>query len=223
MSRADGLRVIGNDFPNFLPSQPRASCGVNDEVIHVSNTSCSGWNSAEPQIHFFFGLLFSGSTGRSFLSGKISFPHFLQYQTGICGPKWRCLEISQSQLRLLTQSSYSLMKCAGCHFIFLPSAINFSLLASREINHCFVMINSAGVGQRQQTMTVCFRGSCFIKIFFSLSSSVIFSLASASFRPACLPASLFSLPSLAIVILNGSLYFFHHSISVLSPNVQAMT
>src|SRR3989344_1702943 len=107
ISCACGRKSIGIVFSeNFFPNRPVAISGVCEEVTHVSKTSFSGSNSLPLQrVHFFFGLSFSGSTGRSFSSGSATAPHFLQYQAGIGIPKYLCLETHQSHFNPFIQCS----------------------------------------------------------------------------------------------------------------------
>ncbi len=95
-------------------TQPPASCGVSEEVIQVSITSCSpmkppAWprcTSSKPGAGSD-----DGSTGRLSSDGRIGSSNTglpsrsSGYQTGIGTPKKRWREISQSPVRPLTQFS----------------------------------------------------------------------------------------------------------------------
>src|SRR3989344_6657285 len=137
-----------------------AICGVNEDVAHVSSTSFSPTKSLEPHLHALFGLSFTGSTGRSFSSGRTISPHFLQYHTGIGTPKLLCLDMHQSHCRPLTQLSNLFFMKAGCQLSFSPALRNFSLGSRYLMNHCGVSSISMSVPHLSWVFTAWVIGVC---------------------------------------------------------------
>src|SRR3989338_11428029 len=127
--------------------------GVRDDVVHVSNTSFSPINSFEPHLHFLSGLSTRGSAGSCFSSATVISLHFLQYQTGIGTPKWRCLEMFQSHFNPLIQFSYLARMCSGCHFIFLPYFMNSSFNSRYFMYHWSVETYSISVSHLSCVLT----------------------------------------------------------------------
>src|SRR3989344_3785537 len=221
MSEACGLKSIGTC--SEMPYVVNAICGLTEDVAQVSITSFSGSNSAEPQSHFFFGLSFKGSTGKSFTSARIMLLHCLQYHKGKGTPKNLCLLMHQSHCRFSTQCSYLFFMNPGYHAIRFPASIHSSFLSSMRVNHCLVFKNSIGVSQRSCTFATC------LIFFWLLSSPAAFKSSRIALR-ACLivsvayfPAISLSAPSLFSTDLNGNLYWCHHSTSDLSPKVQTIS
>src|SRR3989338_5338351 len=90
----------------------------------------------------------------------------------------------------------------GCQNTFLFNSRIFSIKSSTLKNHCFVVLKTTGLWQRQQWAYSCSTGATVIKAFFSFKAAVNFLSSFFAVKPENFPIEEGKTP-VSLMLLNG--------------------